>query len=1414
MHKIIALVLLLLLIPCARAQVRQEAAWKNLNIDSGEEPLIDMEYSIDGEHIIAAFYDSIRIYNVSKKKVERTFAFLCNRDMIFHESGRNVFYKHREHNLISFIHADTSYCTGDNKYGTEYTTIYSLITRDIITGKVEQHKILDTIVYVSYDKSFDCNNPSIQKTDYIFKKSNSGFVILWRNELIKFDADAQSLMHYKYPESIEDIALMDNTDVLLYENQELVLLQDSTVKTRIKIDSIDGIYSLYDSYFATTLDDVVKIYDFSKMDTPMHSLKLHRHITNIRAEPNGDIIYNYHNAGFNPIDGSSNYFLINNDFNIYGELIIEGGQSILCLKHPVHNTRLITTNSSLFTYELDYERDIPIFVNQLSHSSEINKICFSKDERYMASLSDDFVVIWDVRYAKVIQRYEVNLINDIQFANDGTYDLIYSNNSRLKWKNWVSNYVDHSHLSSPGLFSEFKPISLDKSLISWKTAQKGFEFPSYFNENSLASSDSYFIGKFRDQSTFKNTILFALRKQETKVLTCLPDDESIGVINFLNDSIVAIAGKYKIYLVNLPQQKIINVFEIEGKFQGKGVGMAGTSFVTYTDDRIIFAADDHIISSFDRKNGKLGGKFSIGERIFGFNKLVDIVEGNITYPKELNETFYQLIYPKGEGKGIALTLGEQDTVINYPTIAINFIKKEPSAISNAALIPKSSNIALLRIHYEENKDGKYDSQPYLFVHDYRNNTALWEISLNSDIEVPELKISQDGRFAAIWDLNECSNKYRRQNKYPLTSEDSDDFEDIMIVDLNTGKIKSISLSAIDISRISNNDVQFVPSNSNLLIIRDDYKSVVKYYDLIKKTVVHTVYGVEDKYRSDKYNNGDVQQPVVPSFTGDTLFFCSGNRVFHYIHNHLKGYSIHEDKLVVDYIDPNRITTASSVTPDGKIYLGHINEEITQLDLLKNERTGKFISTENGGLFLTADNFYSGDRDAAKNVFFRVNMELYPFSQFDLQFNRPDIVTSKLDTDNKLIIESYRFAYEKRLSRMGFSENMFSSDFHTPKIALINKNDLPKNTSQKILTLKAVASDQINEIDRLNIWINEVPIYGINGISFKTQNIHQLDTSLTILLGKGMNNIEISVINKKGVESIRDAVQINCIKESTKPDLYLIVLSVSEFEQSKFNLRYAVKDGRDIASLFATHNSDKWANVYIDTLFNEQVTIENINQLKNKLKKSNLDDEVIFYLSGHGVLDKNFDFYYAAHDMDFNDATKRGIPYDLIENILDSIPARKKLLLMDACHGGEVDKDELFATVDSSLVKKGNKNNGVIKYVYKRSSINDILKKQNQKIAFEIMQEAFINLDRRNGSTVIAASSGDSFAFEADEWMNGVFTYSLINGLKNLAADQNKNGEVSIDELKIYLSSEVNRLTEGEQTPSIRLENNALNYRVW
>jgi uncharacterized caspase-like protein len=60
----------------------------------------------------------------------------------------------------------------------------------------------------------------------------------------------------------------------------------------------------------------------------------------------------------------------------------------------------------------------------------------------------------------------------------------------------------------------------------------------------------------------------------------------------------------------------------------------------------------------------------------------------------------------------------------------------------------------------------------------------------------------------------------------------------------------------------------------------------------------------------------------------------------------------------------------------------------------------------------------------------------------------------------------------------------------------------------------------------------------------------------------------------------------------------------------------------------------------------------------------------------------------------------------------------------------------------------------------------------------------------------------------------VFTYSLLSGLKNGTADQNKDGKITVTELKDFVSQEVERLTDGRQKPTSRKENLEFDFVIW
>jgi len=511
-----------------------------------------------------------------------------------------------------------------------------------------------------------------------------------------------------------------------------------------------------------------------------------------------------------------------------------------------------------------------------------------------------------------------------------------------------------------------------------------------------------------------------------------------------------------------------------------------------------------------------------------------------------------------------------------------------------------------------------------------------------------------------------------------------------------------------------------------------------------------------------------------------------------------------------YRHTNRVNAVRFIENDKKFISCSDDATIRIWNTLSDTCLATFICIDSTDwIAYTADNYYMCSKASAKFLGFRIGLSAFPFDQFDLQYNRPDMVLQKIGVADSSVIMAYKNAYFKRLEKMKFNEGMFSRDFHIPEVVILNRDSLPMATDQPNVILNVKANDSKYILVRINILINDVAIFGTNGVDLLLLNTNSLIKEIPVHLSYGQNKIQVSCLNEKGVESYKETVWISYLPEvPVNSDKYLIAICISEYQDARYNLKYAVEDGRDMAALFTGKNT------LIDTLFNQNATRNNILALKQKLMQTKVYDDVILYVSGHGLLDKNYDFYFATYDMDFSDPAKRGVLYDDLEGLLDGIPARKKLLLMDACHSGEVDKDEIVEVKEQKELADGSR--GQIKtYGYKGTIIDE---NPNTKLglqnSFELMQELFANHTRGSGAVVISAAAGTGFALESPEWNNGVFTYCILNGLKNLAADANGDKMVNVNELKDYVSAEVERLTNGAQKPTSRRESLEFDWRVW
>ncbi|WP_190995042.1 caspase family protein [Sphingobacterium micropteri] len=466
---------------------------------------------------------------------------------------------------------------------------------------------------------------------------------------------------------------------------------------------------------------------------------------------------------------------------------------------------------------------------------------------------------------------------------------------------------------------------------------------------------------------------------------------------------------------------------------------------------------------------------------------------------------------------------------------------------------------------------------------------------------------------------------------------------------------------------------------------------------------------------------------------------------------------------------------------------------------KKLKTALLAFSQDDYMFMNSDGYYSGTRGIIEAVNFKEKGKIYGFEQFDLIYNRPDLVLSNLNNDLE-VQKIYYAAYEKRLKKLGYTPGRIDvkdGSMSVPAIS-IHRSNLTSQTKDRYLNFSVSANDAQYAIKKLHVWVNGVPIYGVQGLDIGKFD-RSINQTVSLELSAGLNVVKASVANEKGIESLKESFYITYIGDHPIPKTYYVGIGVSNYKNQRYNLTYATKDVKDLEEMF----SDRYPDFTGYHLLDSAVTKDNILALKEALSKTNVDDMVIISFSGHGVLDKEYNWYYATYDMDFEQPSGYGLRYEEIESLLDNIPARKKILLIDACHSGEVDKEYLTKETVSSTALAAITSLPVGGRGAEAIDLNPTVGLEN---SFELMNELFANLSKGNGAVAVSAAGGTEYAFEGEQWNNGVFTYSFINGLKYGKADSNKDGKITVNELKNYVSQEVEKLTEGRQKPTSRQEN--------
>ncbi|MDY4572357.1 MAG: caspase family protein [Candidatus Cryptobacteroides sp.] len=252
-----------------------------------------------------------------------------------------------------------------------------------------------------------------------------------------------------------------------------------------------------------------------------------------------------------------------------------------------------------------------------------------------------------------------------------------------------------------------------------------------------------------------------------------------------------------------------------------------------------------------------------------------------------------------------------------------------------------------------------------------------------------------------------------------------------------------------------------------------------------------------------------------------------------------------------------------------------------------------------------------------------------------------------------------------------------------------------------------------------------------------------------------------------------------------PDAVAIVIGTEEYlDKNLPSAPYAERDAKVMTEYFK-----KAMGVgNVRTLTNEQVTNMELKRTfdssRGKLASMVVPGktDLFVYYSGHGVPmegpDGRKDILLIPYDVDKEWIRDEGFSLNKLYADLGKLNAKSVTVILDACFSGGSRRSDAFSTKSIA----------------------------NQKLVIidqEEMEQPW--LDNTN-FRVFTSSRGDQASLGYDKSCSGLFTYFIATGLQG-DADKDGNGRVEMSELVNFVTEQVNKESDGAQTPQFYGDSN-------
>lgn len=414
--------------------------------------------------------------------------------------------------------------------------------------------------------------------------------------------------------------------------------------------------------------------------------------------------------------------------------------------------------------------------------------------------------------------------------------------------------------------------------------------------------------------------------------------------------------------------------------------------------------------------------------------------------------------------------------------------------------------------------------------------------------------------------------------------------------------------------------------------------------------------------------------------------------------------------------------------------------------------------------------YSSQKAASKKVEQSITIEVQPF-QYQVGLNPNQLRPNVFLTRN--VADVFRQALEIELKhagyKIGISDIQLTGDIKElitgkPKVVYLLKNKQDGSNYEKSVES---AGRVITEWD--------VPLMYANIRDVITDYIDDPTFYQSVCKEFYKNNPSLKApptITKKSkpIPKVTPKIESSI---SSPSRTFVLIVGINDYEDKNIpKLKFAEADARAVTKFFKLSKKSRSSQDRVEVLLGKAATRLNIEKALSEhlIKKANGQEDMgILFFAGHGFKDAR-QAYLACVDTKLDSLRQTALSETVLQSYWKDVQAGHKIMILDACHSGGLKNFRGIGGVTIAPRK-----------INKASASKQL-------------------------SIVMSSAGENQFSVEDENYGQGVFTVSLIQGLSG-DADNDNDGKVSSEEIKTYLMTNVPKLAAaagGKQNPEVKV----------